>query len=1011
MPLTFRLFLATLVALVATITQVDAQVGSRAHPVEATSPPAQPARMPETSSLAVRTQSLSEDFNDIGTLIHNGWVGANRSSPLGTTNWFQGTPISAMGPFDAHQGAPNAYIAANFNNTTGSTGVISNWLLTPVLSFGSNASFQFWTRKPAGTDYPDRLEVRLSRNGASTELGTGATQVGDFQEVLLSINPTLTFGVYPTTWTQYTITDLPRSGSGRIAFRYFVTNAGPTGSNSDYIGIDTVSYSAGPPAFQVGGSVTGLAGSGFQVLLNGSTLLAVAANGSFTFPGYLVTGSAYTISIASQPSAPNQQCLIESGASGTIGEADVQAVISCSTLSYPVGGTVSGLAGSGLVLRNNGGDDLAIGADGDFQFPTPVLDLESYAVTVQTQPGNPSQFCAVQDGEGQVGGGPVLDVSIVCQTLSYSIGGTVSGLSGGSLVLRNNGGDDLTMTGDGPFIFETALLDLSSYDVTVHSQPSEPSQVCTVENGQGVLSGASVTDIEVACELVQWTVTAAVIAGNGSVTPESQLILDGEPATITVSPDPDWIAWSVEADTCAIEDLGEGLWGIAEVFAPCAIEVEFRRASFEVTAAVVAGEGAIDPNVQSVPYDGVAQFEVLPAVGWRIASVTGDTCTPQEQGEGLWQAESILDDCAVEASFTAAELQALLGNGQSSAVGTGFALPLTVRITNDSGEPWPGLPVRFDAPETGPGASLSAELVTTNAQGIALVHATANLIDGSYAIVARIDGSSGIEPVQFSLTNGTASFALSADIDDGRSHARYGQILDFVVRVGNDGPDLAREVDVTTELSEGLDAGHAHWLCLTPATGCTVQGSGELIESGLQIAAGAQALWLYSVPVRLDSDLDMVSVDLEASAGSQWVDATDSTVLVVFRNGFNAAYQDGAERLRSGDHDDRAVSSIGRLEFGQPRALPLIEAGDNGRSVLAEADLGSLGSVQVQRLDHDGLSYLRLALSGPAGARISPWLTAAVPAAERAWLLRHEHQGRTVIALDLDGRTVDLAVD
>ena len=56
----------------------------------------------------------------------------------------------------------------------------------------------------------------------------------------MTINPSLVTGVYPTAWTQYTITisGLAAPTSGRIAFRYFVTNGGPSGANSDYIGID-----------------------------------------------------------------------------------------------------------------------------------------------------------------------------------------------------------------------------------------------------------------------------------------------------------------------------------------------------------------------------------------------------------------------------------------------------------------------------------------------------------------------------------------------------------------------------------------------------------------------------------------------------------------------------------------------------------------------------------------------------------------------------------------------------
>lgn len=68
--------------------------------------------------------------------------------------------------------------------------------------------------------------------------------MGDFTTLLLSINPTLLTNEYPEAWTQYTVTisGLPAPTSGRIAFRYFVTNGGSAGDNSNYIGIDNVVY-------------------------------------------------------------------------------------------------------------------------------------------------------------------------------------------------------------------------------------------------------------------------------------------------------------------------------------------------------------------------------------------------------------------------------------------------------------------------------------------------------------------------------------------------------------------------------------------------------------------------------------------------------------------------------------------------------------------------------------------------------------------------------------------------
>ncbi len=202
------------------------------------------------ASASACAQSFVENFDDITLLAGNGWFIQNNSTPVGSISWFQGTATTATptpGPFDAYNGAANSYIGVNFNST-GSTGTISNWLMAPNRTFRNGDVFQFYTRKPtigAGqTDYPDRLEVRLSTNGASTNVGTGATAVGDFTTLMLSINPTLVANVYPQVWTQYTITmsGLPAPTSGRLAFRYFVTGAGSLGSFSDYIGIDNAVY-------------------------------------------------------------------------------------------------------------------------------------------------------------------------------------------------------------------------------------------------------------------------------------------------------------------------------------------------------------------------------------------------------------------------------------------------------------------------------------------------------------------------------------------------------------------------------------------------------------------------------------------------------------------------------------------------------------------------------------------------------------------------------------------------
>jgi Calx-beta domain/Domain of unknown function (DUF4214) len=182
--------------------------------------------------------TFSEGFDNVSNLPSSGWVQINRSQPLGTTGWFQGNH------FAPQSGASNSYIAADFNNAADPPpSTISNWLLTPQLMLADGARFTFYTRRDR-SDYAERLQVRMSLNSTSSNVGTSATSVGDFGALLADIDPTYrTVDGYPNDWSQFTIT-LTGVGTpkmGRLAFRYFVENGGPSGgSNSFYIGIDTV---------------------------------------------------------------------------------------------------------------------------------------------------------------------------------------------------------------------------------------------------------------------------------------------------------------------------------------------------------------------------------------------------------------------------------------------------------------------------------------------------------------------------------------------------------------------------------------------------------------------------------------------------------------------------------------------------------------------------------------------------------------------------------------------------
>jgi hypothetical protein len=215
-------------------------------------------------------QPITEAFDDVTLLVPAGWFIANNSQePAPVDGWFQGIDSPRI---SSHSGAATSYVASNYQETQGTTGTetISTWLVLPTRTLRNGDVLRFWTRTvtPATTIYPDRMQVRRSTAGASTNVGTGPTEVGDFTTLLLDINPNYSQNLnpgppsgnppivdgYPVNWAQYTLTmaGLPSGGvSGRLAFRYFVENAGINGVNSNFIGVDDLEYvpASGTPCY------------------------------------------------------------------------------------------------------------------------------------------------------------------------------------------------------------------------------------------------------------------------------------------------------------------------------------------------------------------------------------------------------------------------------------------------------------------------------------------------------------------------------------------------------------------------------------------------------------------------------------------------------------------------------------------------------------------------------------------------------------------------------------------
>jgi len=165
--------------------------------------------------------------------------------------------------------------------------------------------------------------------------------------------------------------------------------------------------------------------------------------------------------------------------------------------TYTVGGTVSGLTGS-VTLQNNGGDDIIKTTNDGFTF-TAQAEGSDYAVTLSSQPSG--QTCAVTNGSGTNITADITNVTVTCVTdvvPTYSVGGTVSGLTGTGLALQNNGGDTLPVAAAATgFIFATELADAATYAVTVSTQPT--GQTCSISSGSGTIATADVANVTVDC--------------------------------------------------------------------------------------------------------------------------------------------------------------------------------------------------------------------------------------------------------------------------------------------------------------------------------------------------------------------------------------------------------------------------------------------------------------------------------------------------------------------------------
>lgn len=163
-----------------------------------------------------------------------------------------------------------------------------------------------------------------------------------------------------------------------------------------------------------------------------------------------------------------------------------------------IGGQFSGVTKVGLVLTNNGGNDLAVvptgTGTGDFYFSGLAESDDKYDVQVKSVPSN-VQECKPFYNTGRVVY-DVLSIRIVCTLKQHELKGAVSGLTGANLVLVN-GSDRVAIPAGATSFTMTKVAEDAPYGITVLTQPDN--QTCTVANGTGTMGANDVTNVAVTC--------------------------------------------------------------------------------------------------------------------------------------------------------------------------------------------------------------------------------------------------------------------------------------------------------------------------------------------------------------------------------------------------------------------------------------------------------------------------------------------------------------------------------
>ncbi len=367
---------------------------------------------------------------------------------------------------------------------------------------------------------------------------------------------------------------------------------------------------------------------------------------------------------------------------------------------------------------------------------------------------------------------------------------------------------------------------------------------------------------------------------------------------------------------------------------------------------------------------------------------------------GAFTVNANVDGVTSHASYASAALtvtvasgaaQSLTANGGASFTGTAGqplagALP-SVKVTDAGGNPVTGVAVTFAAAANS--GTLSGATQTTDGNGIATLGGwILSATPGSDVVNATAAGVTG--STAFTATGTAASGALGVSITDQRDYVQAGRVLTYTITVGNSGSSNLTSVAVTDTLPAELDTAGARWQCI-PVNGatCTASGSGNLTDTA-DLPAGSSVVYLLTATVN-PGPSDIVSNAIAASASSSNASATDSTQVVIFRDGFENG-GDGAQWPAG----VVGISTLGNLSGSGVTPLAIAPAQLAAYRITPIAQSGN-GAFRVDAIRLGNAVWLRLVARDGAGERFTAW--SHLDGASAMLALGHAADGSTMLML------------